>query len=254
MLIGDERRDGHAFASTDPGRPTASSRTCRGGDRRRRRRGAGGRRAARAPGAAHAGRPSAPPRSARRRHGCARGGSSSPRWRSASAASRGPRPTATSARRSTSSSTTRAARSRSTAGAPLIQLPGERNAMRYAPRGVVAVIAPWNFPLAIPAGMVAAALATGNAVVLKPAEQAPGCAHGSSRRCAPAGVPPDALALLPGEGEAGAALVARPARPHDRLHRLRAGRPGDPAHRRRDAAPASATSSAWSPRWAARTA
>ena len=45
--------------------------------------------------------------------------------------------------------------------------------MRYAPRGVAAVIAPWNFPLAIPCGMTAAALATGNAVVLKPAEQSP---------------------------------------------------------------------------------
>ena len=48
--------------------------------------------------------------------------------------------------------------------------------MRYEPRGVAAVIAPWNFPLAIPTGMTAAALAAGNAVVLKPAEQSPACA------------------------------------------------------------------------------
>ena len=102
----------------------------------------------------------------------------------------------------------------------LIQLPGERNELRYAPRGVVAVISPWNFPLAIPLGMTAAGLATGNAVVLKPAEQAPGCALRSSRRCARPGVPADALALLPGEGDVGAALVARPARAHDRVHRL----------------------------------
>ena len=55
-------------------------------------------------------------------------------------------------------------------------MPGERNTMRYAPRGVAAVIAPWNFPLAIPCGMTAAALAAGNAVVLKPAEQSPASA------------------------------------------------------------------------------
>ena len=64
-------------------------------------------------------------------------------------------------------------------GAHVFQVPGERNVMRYAPRGVVAVISPWNFPIAIPTGMVAAGLATGNAVVLKPAEQSPGCGlHG----------------------------------------------------------------------------
>src|SRR5205823_8136177 len=53
-------------------------------------------------------------------------------------------------------------------GRELLQAPGERNTMRYSPRGVVAVISPWNFPLAIPTGMVSAGLATGNAVVLKP--------------------------------------------------------------------------------------
>ena len=62
-------------------------------------------------------------------------------------------------------------------GRPLLQVPGERNELRYVPRGVVGVISPWNFPLAIPCGMTAAALATGNAVVLKPAEQSPGCAQ-----------------------------------------------------------------------------
>jgi RHH-type transcriptional regulator, proline utilization regulon repressor / proline dehydrogenase / delta 1-pyrroline-5-carboxylate dehydrogenase len=56
-------------------------------------------------------------------------------------------------------------------GKALFQVPGERNEMRYAPRGVVAVVAPWNFPMAIPMGMTAAGLATGNSVVLKPAEQ-----------------------------------------------------------------------------------
>lgn len=93
------------------------------------------------------------------------------------------------------------------AGESLLQLPGERNQLRWAPRGIVAVISPWNFPLAIPGGMVAAALATGNAVVLKPAEQSPGCALLLCTVLREAGVPPDALALLPGTGEVGAALV-----------------------------------------------
>ena len=77
-------------------------------------------------------------------------------------------------------------------------------------RGVCAVIAPWNFPLAIPTGMTAAALAAGNAVVLKPAEQSPGCALALVEALHGAGVPPDALALLPGEGDTGAALVSDP--------------------------------------------
>jgi RHH-type transcriptional regulator, proline utilization regulon repressor / proline dehydrogenase / delta 1-pyrroline-5-carboxylate dehydrogenase len=95
-------------------------------------------------------------------------------------------------------------------GKALFQVPGERNEMRYAPRGVVAVISPWNFPIAIPMGMVAAGLATGNTVVLKPAEQSPGCGLMVARALREAGVPADALALLPGEGEAGAALVRHP--------------------------------------------
>ena len=96
------------------------------------------------------------------------------------------------------------------AGEQLLQLPGERNTLRYRPRGVVAVISPWNFPVAIPCGMTGAGLAAGNAVVLKPAEQAPGCAYVLVRALREAGVPPDALALLPGEGEVGAALVRDP--------------------------------------------
>ena len=96
------------------------------------------------------------------------------------------------------------------AGAPLLQVPGERNTLQYVARGVVAVISPWNFPMAIPCGMVAAGLATGNAVLLKPAEQAPGCAAELVRALREAGVPPEALALLPGEGDVGAALVRDP--------------------------------------------
>jgi RHH-type proline utilization regulon transcriptional repressor/proline dehydrogenase/delta 1-pyrroline-5-carboxylate dehydrogenase len=95
-------------------------------------------------------------------------------------------------------------------GRELLQAPGERNTMRYAPRGVVAVISPWNFPLAIPCGMTAAALAAGNAAVLKPAEQSPASAGALVETLHDAGVPRDALALLPGYGEAGAALVRDP--------------------------------------------
>jgi len=98
-------------------------------------------------------------------------------------------------------------------GAPaaeLLQLPGERNRLAWRARGVVAVIAPWNFPVAIPCGMTAAALATGNAALLKPAEQAPGCGLVLVQALRDAGVPPDALALLPGEGPVGAALVRDP--------------------------------------------
>jgi RHH-type transcriptional regulator, proline utilization regulon repressor / proline dehydrogenase / delta 1-pyrroline-5-carboxylate dehydrogenase len=95
-------------------------------------------------------------------------------------------------------------------GAPLLQVPGERNELRWSPRGVVAVISPWNFPVAIPLGMVAAGLATGNAVLLKPAEQTPGCAALLVQALREAGVPPEALALLPGEGDVGAALVKDP--------------------------------------------
>lgn len=96
------------------------------------------------------------------------------------------------------------------AGRPLIQLPGERNALRYVGRGVAAVIAPWNFPLAIALGMSSAALATGNAVVLKPAEQAPACAALLVDVLHAAGVPRGALQLLPGGDEVGKALVAHP--------------------------------------------
>ena len=82
--------------------------------------------------------------------------------------------------------------------------------MRYVARGVTGVIAPWNFPLAIAAGMVSAALATGNAVVLKPAEQTPACAKAVIDALHAGGVPLDALHLLPGGDEAGKALVADP--------------------------------------------
>jgi RHH-type proline utilization regulon transcriptional repressor/proline dehydrogenase/delta 1-pyrroline-5-carboxylate dehydrogenase len=92
-------------------------------------------------------------------------------------------------------------------GKELFQVPGERNEMRYGPRGVVGVVSPWNFPIAIPMGMVAAGLATGNTVALKPAEQSPGCGLMVVEALREAGVPVGAINLLPGDGTAGAALV-----------------------------------------------
>ena len=83
-------------------------------------------------------------------------------------------------------------------GKELFQVPGERNEMHYGPRGVVAVISPWNFPIAIPMGMTAAGLATGNTVVLKPAEQSPGCGYMVVRALREGGVPPGAIGLVPG--------------------------------------------------------
>lgn len=92
-----------------------------------------------------------------------------------------------------------------------VDVPGEENATTYLPRGVTAVIAPWNFPLAILTGMTAAALVTGNTVVMKPAEQSSLVGLALHEILLAAGVPPAAVALLPGRGEeVGPALVAHP--------------------------------------------
>ena len=86
---------------------------------------------------------------------------------------------------------------------------GEWNALSLHGRGVFACISPWNFPLAIFTGQIAAALAAGNAVVAKPAEQTPLTAAHAVRLLHRAGIPPDVLHLLPGRGETvGAALVS----------------------------------------------
>ena len=77
---------------------------------------------------------------------------------------------------------------------------GESNELTLHGRGVFACIAPWNFPLAIFTGQVAAALASGNAVLAKPAEQTPLVAHAAVRLLLDAGVPPRALHFLPGDG------------------------------------------------------
>jgi RHH-type proline utilization regulon transcriptional repressor/proline dehydrogenase/delta 1-pyrroline-5-carboxylate dehydrogenase len=77
-------------------------------------------------------------------------------------------------------------------------------------RGVFACISPWNFPLAIFSGQIAAALAAGNAVIAKPAEQTPLIAALAVDHLLAAGVPPTALQLLPGDGSIGAALTRDP--------------------------------------------
>jgi RHH-type proline utilization regulon transcriptional repressor/proline dehydrogenase/delta 1-pyrroline-5-carboxylate dehydrogenase len=88
---------------------------------------------------------------------------------------------------------------------------GERNVLRLKGRGVFVCISPWNFPLAIFAGQVVAALVAGNTVAAKPAEQTPVVAARFVELLHRAGVPADALALLHGPGETvGAALVAHP--------------------------------------------
>jgi len=97
------------------------------------------------------------------------------------------------------------------AGGAVESPPGERNVLRYQGKGVGVVIAPWNFPLAIPTGMVTAALVTGNAVVFKPAEQTPLIAYRLVQALEAGGLPDGVLSFLPGIGEdVGARLVAHP--------------------------------------------
>jgi RHH-type proline utilization regulon transcriptional repressor/proline dehydrogenase/delta 1-pyrroline-5-carboxylate dehydrogenase len=91
---------------------------------------------------------------------------------------------------------------------------GERNVLRMRGRGVFVAISPWNFPLAIFTGQIAAALAAGNTVAAKPAEQTPLVAAEAVRVFQEAGIPEAALQWVQGGGEIGAALVA---------HRLTAG-------------------------------
>jgi RHH-type proline utilization regulon transcriptional repressor/proline dehydrogenase/delta 1-pyrroline-5-carboxylate dehydrogenase len=85
---------------------------------------------------------------------------------------------------------------------------GESNELRYRGRGVFVCISPWNFPLAIFLGQVTAALAAGNSVVAKPAEQTPLVAAEAVRILHRAGVPASALQFVPGDGAVGAALAA----------------------------------------------
>ncbi|MES3153146.1 trifunctional transcriptional regulator/proline dehydrogenase/L-glutamate gamma-semialdehyde dehydrogenase [Sphingomonas faeni] len=83
-------------------------------------------------------------------------------------------------------------------------------AAHQQPLGPVVCISPWNFPLAIFAGQVAAALVAGNPVLAKPAEETPLIAAEAVRLFHEAGIPADAVQLVPGDGAIGAALVAAP--------------------------------------------
>ncbi|PSH69667.1 bifunctional proline dehydrogenase/L-glutamate gamma-semialdehyde dehydrogenase, partial [Phyllobacterium brassicacearum] len=87
---------------------------------------------------------------------------------------------------------------------------GEDNKLRHRGRGAFVCISPWNFPLAIFLGQVTAALAAGNTVVAKPAEQTPLIAYEAIRTLHEAGVPKNAVLYLPGDGSVGAALTSHP--------------------------------------------
>ncbi len=105
-----------------------------------------------------------------------------------------------------------AARARAEFARPLV-LPGpagEANSLALRGRGAFVCISPWNFPLAIFCGQAAAALAAGNAVVAKPAEQTPLIAARAVSLLHEAGIPLEALNFLPGDGETGARLVGDP--------------------------------------------
>jgi len=90
------------------------------------------------------------------------------------------------------------------------RVPGELNEQMVQPRGVAVVISPWNFPLAIPTGMVSAALVTGNTVLFKPSERSPIVGSLLVEVLEEAGLPQGALSFLPGGPDIGATLVKHP--------------------------------------------
>jgi 1-pyrroline-5-carboxylate dehydrogenase len=94
---------------------------------------------------------------------------------------------------------------------PVVQLPGERDEMRYLPLGVGIVIPPWNFSLAILAGMATAALVTGNVVIIKPSSETPTIAARFVEILLEAGFPARSFSFLTGSGAAiGDVLVQHP--------------------------------------------
>jgi 1-pyrroline-5-carboxylate dehydrogenase len=97
------------------------------------------------------------------------------------------------------------------AAEPVVQLPGELDTLRYIALGVGAVISPWNFPLAIMAGMTVASLACGNTVVLKPSSDSPAIAAKFFELLEEAGMPPGVVNFCPGSGATfGNGLVEHP--------------------------------------------
>jgi 1-pyrroline-5-carboxylate dehydrogenase len=94
---------------------------------------------------------------------------------------------------------------------PVVQMPGEKSEMRYLPLGVGVVIPPWNFPLAILAGMTVATLVTGNTAVIKPSSETPTVAAKFAELLLEAGFPDRSFSFLPGSGSAiGDLLVQHP--------------------------------------------
>ena len=83
---------------------------------------------------------------------------------------------------------------------PAVQLPGERDVLRYIPLGVGAVISPWNFPLAIMCGMTVASVVCGSTVVLKPSSESPTVAAKFFEALEEAGLPPGVVNFCPGSG------------------------------------------------------
>lgn len=93
---------------------------------------------------------------------------------------------------------------------PILQAPGEMNRRQWHPRGLAVIIAPWNFSLAIPTGLVSAALVTGNVVLFKPSERSPMMGYHLLTLLADAGLPQGVLQFLPGGPDIGQALVRHP--------------------------------------------
>ncbi len=127
---------------------------------------------------------------------------------------------------------------------PSPSLPGEANRHEYRPLGIGVILPPWNFPLAIPVGMLSAAIVTGNCAILKPASETPLVAWHFCELLRVAGVPDGVVCCLPGSGaEIGEALVRDP-RTHFvaftgsrevglHLHRLITGQPAGQHHVKR---------------------
>jgi len=94
---------------------------------------------------------------------------------------------------------------------PLTPVPGEKNYLRYIPLGVGVVIPPWNFPLAILAGLTSASIVAGNTVVLKPSSDSPTIGYKFFEALEKAGLPDGVVNFLPGPGSSvGDALVTHP--------------------------------------------
>jgi 1-pyrroline-5-carboxylate dehydrogenase len=93
---------------------------------------------------------------------------------------------------------------------PLTRIAGEKNELRYIPLGVGAIIPPWNFPLAIMAGMSAAAIVTGNTIVLKPSSDAPTVAAKFAELMREVGLPDGVLNFITGGAQVGEAMVTHP--------------------------------------------